>query len=156
MKIKDAGPSRFEVEAGGGGFGEPCLPFCEESVCGFRFSQLVVLGIVWPQSLSNPVNRSRWGFGTLNPLEVRERMASGCRELMTIWGFPKIRGTILGVPILRIIVYWGLYWSTLILGNDHIDLGPKSTILSGNYQTVILTGLLDNGWLGGRQAVVLT
>ena len=23
--------------------------------------------------------------------------------------FPKIRGTILGVPILRIIVFWGLY-----------------------------------------------
>ena len=23
-------------------------------------------------------------------------------------GFPKIRGTILGVPIIRIVVYWGL------------------------------------------------
>ena len=31
-----------------------------------------------------------------------------------IWGFPKIRGTILGVPITRIIVYWGLYWDPLI------------------------------------------
>ena len=30
-----------------------------------------------------------------------------------IWGFPKIRGTILGVPIIRIIVYWGLYWGHL-------------------------------------------
>ena len=27
-----------------------------------------------------------------------------------IWEFPKIRGTLLGVPIMRIIVYWGLYW----------------------------------------------
>ena len=27
-----------------------------------------------------------------------------------IWGFPKIRGTILGVPIIRTIVYWGLSW----------------------------------------------
>ena len=27
-------------------------------------------------------------------------------------GFPKIRGTILGVPI-RIIVFWGLYWGPL-------------------------------------------
>ena len=37
-----------------------------------------------------------------------------------IWGFPKIRGTFLGVPIIRTIVYWGLYWGTLILGNYHI------------------------------------
>ena len=29
------------------------------------------------------------------------------------WGFPKIRGTILGVPIIRTIVYWGLYWGPL-------------------------------------------
>ena len=28
--------------------------------------------------------------------------------------FPKIRGTFLGVPRIRIIVYWGLYWSPLI------------------------------------------
>ena len=26
-----------------------------------------------------------------------------------IWGFPKIRGTFLGVPIIRTIVFWGLY-----------------------------------------------
>ena len=31
-----------------------------------------------------------------------------------IWGFPKIRGTFLGVPIVRIIVFWGLYWGALI------------------------------------------
>ena len=36
------------------------------------------------------------------------------------WGFPKIRGTILGVPIIRTIVFWGLYWGPLILGNYHI------------------------------------
>ena len=39
----------------------------------------------------------------------------------TIWGFPKIRGTILGVPIIRIIVFWGLYWGAPILGNYHIS-----------------------------------
>ena len=39
-----------------------------------------------------------------------------------IWGFPKFRGTILGVPIIRIIVFWGLYWGPLILGNYHIGL----------------------------------
>ena len=36
------------------------------------------------------------------------------------WGFPKIRGTILGVPIIRTIVFRGLYWGPLILGNYHI------------------------------------
>ena len=29
------------------------------------------------------------------------------------WGFPKIRGTFLGVPMIRIIVYWGLQWGPL-------------------------------------------
>ena len=42
------------------------------------------------------------------------------RVYMCIWGFPKIRGTFLGVPITRTIVFWGLYWGTLILGNDHM------------------------------------
>ena len=37
------------------------------------------------------------------------------------WGFPKIRGTILGVPIIRIIVFWGLYWGPLVLGNYHLS-----------------------------------
>ena len=31
-----------------------------------------------------------------------------------IWGFPKIRGTLLGVPIIRIIVFWGLHWGPII------------------------------------------
>ena len=30
---------------------------------------------------------------------------------------PKIRGTILGVSIIRIIVFWGVYWGPPILGN---------------------------------------
>ena len=46
----------------------------------------------------------------------------------TIWRFPKIRGTILGVPIIRIIIFWDLNWGTLIWGNYHI-LGPYITIL---------------------------
>ena len=33
-----------------------------------------------------------------------------------MWGFPKIRGTILGVLIFRIIVYWGLYWGSPYFG----------------------------------------
>ena len=32
-----------------------------------------------------------------------------------IWGFPKIRGTFLGVPqIIRIIILWGLDWGPCI------------------------------------------
>ena len=36
-----------------------------------------------------------------------------------IWGFPKIRGTILGIPIIRTIIVWGpewgpLFWETTI------------------------------------------
>ena len=40
-------------------------------------------------------------------------------------GFPKIWGTLLGVPIVRTIVYWGLYWGSLILGNGHTPEPPK-------------------------------
>ena len=38
----------------------------------------------------------------------------------TIWGFPKIRGTILGVPMRRTIIFWGPYWGPLNLGTYHI------------------------------------
>ena len=38
-------------------------------------------------------------------------------------GVSKNVGTFLGVPIIRIIVYWGLYWGPLILGNYQIGLG---------------------------------
>ena len=31
-------------------------------------------------------------------------------NMIPIWGFPKIRGTILGVLIIRTIIFWGLYW----------------------------------------------
>ena len=38
------------------------------------------------------------------------------------WGVPKIRGTILGVLIIRIVVYWGLYWGSPTLGNYHLPV----------------------------------
>ena len=37
------------------------------------------------------------------------------------WRFPKIMGYLLGVPVIRTIVYWGLYWGSLILGNYQMD-----------------------------------
>ena len=30
-------------------------------------------------------------------------------------GFPNNRGTILGVPVIRTIVFWGLYWEPLFM-----------------------------------------
>ena len=36
-------------------------------------------------------------------------------------GFPKLGVTSLGVPIIRTIVFWGLYWGPLILGNYHME-----------------------------------
>ena len=39
-----------------------------------------------------------------------------------IWECLKIEGTFLGVPIIRTIVFWGLYWGPLILGNYHITI----------------------------------
>ena len=33
------------------------------------------------------------------------------------WEFPKITDTFSGVLIIGIIVFWGLYWGSLILGN---------------------------------------
>ena len=41
------------------------------------------------------------------------------RNLSSYWGFGKIRGTLLGVPIIRTIVFWGLYWGAPILGIYH-------------------------------------
>ena len=42
--------------------------------------------------------------------------------LLVNMGFPKIRGTILGFPIIRTRIYWGLYWGPPILGNYHMGL----------------------------------
>ena len=40
-------------------------------------------------------------------------------------GVSQIKGTILGVPIIRIVVFWGLYWGPPILGNYYIGF-PRS------------------------------
>ena len=37
------------------------------------------------------------------------------------WGFPGIRCTFLGVPIMRIKVFGGLYWGPHVQGNSHMD-----------------------------------
>ena len=46
-----------------------------------------------------------------------------CTDKMRTYGnFPKLGVPFWGVPIIRTIVYWGLYWGPLILGNYHIGL----------------------------------
>ena len=42
-----------------------------------------------------------------------------------IWVFSKIRGTLLGVPIKRIIVLRGLHWGPPVLGHCHTWLGVQ-------------------------------
>ena len=43
----------------------------------------------------------------------------GCMTLNRFGDFPKLGVPFLGVPIIRTIVFWGLYWGPLILGNYH-------------------------------------
>ena len=40
-------------------------------------------------------------------------MPQDLENVIAMWGFPKIMGTILGDPIIRIIVFRGLYWVPL-------------------------------------------
>ena len=54
------------------------------------------------------------GYMRVSPGEwgVKWIRVEGGMEAATvvIWGFSKIRGTFLGVPIIRTMVFWGLYW----------------------------------------------
>ena len=43
-------------------------------------------------------------------LPANKRPPPPAPQAESMWEFPKIRGTILGVPIIRTIVFWGLYW----------------------------------------------
>ena len=45
---------------------------------------------------------------------------------MVIWGFPKIRGTFLGVPIIRIIVFLGLLGSPYFGKLPYRDSTPNN------------------------------
>ena len=55
------------------------------------------------------------------------------------WGFPKIRCTTLGVPIIRTTVFWGLYWGPPILGNYHLDPLKIPKHLPPNHSLASLT-----------------
>ena len=51
-------------------------------------------------------------------LALRGEWSLNMKAIM--WEFPKIRGTILGAPIIRARIFWGLYWGPLIWGNYHV------------------------------------
>ena len=63
--------------------------------------------------------------------------------------FRKIRGTILEVPIIRTIIFWGLYWGPLILGNYHLGLDNGKE--NANYCSILgLYSENGNYYLGFR------
>ena len=47
-------------------------------------------------------------------------------------GFTKIGGTLLGVPILRTVVFWGLYWGPPILGHYQISSTKETAYTRSN------------------------
>ena len=73
---------------------------------------LQLLAISISESFSPPFQRARGKETALHATETGPDF---------IWGFPKIRDTILGIPIMRTIVFWGLYWGSLILRNYHFS-----------------------------------
>ena len=56
------------------------------------------------------------------------------------WGFPKIGGTFWGVPIIRIIVFWGLY--PPILGNHQITK-PDDLLRRGPRLAALGVGIVE-------------
>ena len=81
-------------------------------------------------------NPSCFIFGA--PIACGLEASKLCIELLTlprlliqpgvmIWGFPKIRGTLLGVPIIRTVIFLGLYWGPLVLGNYHLSNGGSGS-----------------------------
>ena len=56
------------------------------------------------------------------------------------WEFPEIRVTFLGVPIIRIVVFWGPYWGPLILGNYQMFGASRkylSSVVTGSRSTCL-------------------
>ena len=53
-------------------------------------------------------------------LQTELRLRKHEKNTILHGGFPKLGGTILGVPIIRTIVFWVLYWGPLILGNYYM------------------------------------
>ena len=68
-----------------------------------------------------------------------------------IWGLPKIRGTLLGFLVIRMIISWGLYSGPPILGNYHMTLGSKLCCFRGRVPSLEST---PSPLLGGSEGVI--
>ena len=64
----------------------------------------------------------------MRPLRVAKRRgvpefgSKGCYSPVLLGGFPKLGVPFWVVPKIRTIVFWGLDWGPLILGNYHLAL----------------------------------
>ena len=76
---------------------------------GFLYKRLRWLSILLPGGLRKPVAK---GTALKKPWSSRRPITKG------IWGFPKIRGTILVVPIIMNLVFWVLYWGPPYFGKQ--------------------------------------
>ena len=59
------------------------------------------------------------------PRYASEHSYAHVRTHLGIWGFPKIRGNIMGGQITETRVYWGLHWGNPILGNYHMVISQN-------------------------------
>ena len=82
-----------------------------------------MLGLARPKRTKKPEGRSRLHVGSRLFMKRLVHVRSP-----DIWRFPKSGVPFLGVPIIRIIICWGLYWGPPILGNYHMggcqNFGP--------------------------------
>ena len=69
---------------------------------------------------ARPIGSDLTGSETFEMLRQWGLQEGNDTGFIGIWGFPKITGTILGTHIIRTIVFWGLFWDYLVLGNCHI------------------------------------
>ena len=60
---------------------------------------------------------------SLKVLHSPQAAKSFANHVENIWGFPKIRGTILGGPYNKDYSIWGSILGPLILGNYHLGTG---------------------------------
>ena len=67
------------------------------------------------------LGRSRSRYPAIEAMDLCIQLC----KAKAIQRFPKIRGTFLGAPVIRILVFWGLYWGPPILGNYHTGSAPS-------------------------------
>ena len=78
----------------------------------------VILGLHWDNGKGNGSYYSIAEVWCLRSL--RTSLNVGHSVLLQDLGISQIMDTFLGVPIVRTIVYWGLYWGPPVLGNYHL------------------------------------